>query len=298
MNMPEINMIFTKRPSGIGGVVTGLWNRRNVKKNARRKNKGRIRKISASINNIRPALAHIRAFNEICNVENTQWLHPLYPVTYVYPLVVRVLGHKKSSFDIFKSLNIRSWIKQIRKIGIHETMNVLCSIKDLRTVAKGIEIDVGAEIIIDGLTAWECCYTFFCRGRSGEPSEQAPENKFRDISEAGVTREWYLEQGIGFRFAKISGDSNGIHYWDTYARMLGFRSAFAQPLVVVARSLETLQLRGMESLKIEQQLKGPVYYNNRIFVKGDFPSSDDGRFDIYCGENPKPCICCRIGKDL
>lgn len=42
----------------------------------------------------------------------------------------------------------------------NEIMNVFCSIKDWRTVAKGIEIDVGADIIIDGLTVWECCYTF------------------------------------------------------------------------------------------------------------------------------------------
>jgi hypothetical protein len=82
-------------------------------------------------------------------------------------------------------------------------MSVICSIKDLRTVAKGIEIDVGAEIIIEGLTVWECCYTFFCRGRSGEPSEQAQENTFRDISGSGVSSEWYLEKGIASDLQKF-----------------------------------------------------------------------------------------------
>lgn len=292
MNLPEINMIFTKRPSGFSGVLKGLWNRGSVKKNLI---KGGMRHISASIAHTRPSLAHIGLFNEICKVKETQWLHPLYPVTYVYPLVVRILGHKKSSFDIFKSLNIRSWIRQRRKIGVHETMSVHCSIKDKRIVKNGIEIDIGGEITITGHIVWECCYTFFYRGRFGEPSAQVKVESVPDISDSKVICEWFLEKGLGFKFAKLSGDTNGIHYWDSYARMLGFKASFAQPLLVLTRTFETLPVQNMDSFIMEQRLKGPVYYNNRICVKGDFSKSHEGRFDIYCGENPKPCICCRIG---
>jgi len=43
----------------------------------------------------------------------------------------------------------------------------------------------------------------------------------------------------------------------------------------------------------------PLYPVTYVYplVKGDFSKSNEGRFDIYCGENPKPCICCRIGRD-
>lgn len=292
MNTPEINMFFKKRPSGVAGIVKGIWNRKSVYSN--RKKPGRV---SATIPDVTPCPAHVRAFNRICRIPESGHLHPLYPLTYVYPLTVRVLGHKKSGFDIFKSLNVRSWVHQKRKINVNEALTFHCGIRERRILDKGVEIDVGGEIVAEGQRVWECCYTFFWRGRFGTPSEQRPENSLPDIEKPEVWGEWFLEKGGGFRFARISGDTNGIHYWDSYARMLGFKGAFAQPVLVLGRSHDSIPLTHLEAFSLEQRLKGPVYYNSRVIIKGDFPLSGDGRFDIYCEDNPRPCICCQIRKN-
>jgi hypothetical protein len=288
MNAPEINMFFEKRPSGAAGVAKGLWNRKAVGEN--RKRPGNI---AAIIPDVNPDPSHVRAFNGICRVPDTFFLHPLYPLTHVYPLTVRVLGHKKSGFDIFKSLNVRSRFRQHRKMAVTETLSFSCAIGDRRVVEKGMELDVCGDVTADGRTVWDCCYTFFCRGRFGEPESVPVETGLQEIQDPTVIGEWFLEKGDGFRFAGISGDTNGIHYWDGYARMLGFKKSFAQPVLVVGRSHEAIPLTDMESFSFEQRLKGPVYYNSRVTVKSG-GNKTDGRFDIYCENNPKPCISCEI----
>lgn len=290
--MPEINMIFTKRPSGAVGVAKGLWNRKSV---------GQYRKrpweISAFLRNVCPAPSHIRAFNTLCGVPESDYLHPLYPLTHVYPLTVRILSHRKSGFDIFKSLNLRSTIHQMRKIAVHERLCIRCSIRERRVVAKGMELDVETTMTADEQPVWSSVFTFFCRGRFGEPIGIEPEDRLRPLPEIHDTCEWLLKRGQGFRFARVSGDTNGIHYSNVYARMFGFKGAFAQPVLVIARTLQAMGMTDLRGFILEQRLKGPVYYNNRIIVKNDVGDIHDGRFDIFCGENPRPCIQCGIERE-
>lgn len=290
-NLPEVNLFFKQRPSGMAGVAKALWNRKYV-----RKNRKHPKQITAAIRDVPPDPSHVREFNTICRVPDFSHnhLHPLYPLTHVYPLTVRVLSHKKSGFDIFKSLNVRSLIRQHRSIKIDETLTFQCSIHERRIREKGMELDVMGEVLSGGRTAWECCYTFFERGRFGGLSAAPGENGLPDIKDPVVLGEWFLEKGDGFRFARISGDSNGIHYWDSYARMLGFRMSFAQPVLVLGRSNPMIPLTDMDAFTFEQRLKGPVYYNSRVIVKGGSNSDDEGRYDIFCDDNPKPCICCNI----
>ncbi|MBU1170424.1 MAG: hypothetical protein KKD44_12745 [Proteobacteria bacterium] len=291
MSTSDIHLTFNKRPSNIAGLVKGFWGR--IVSASRN---GQGPHIDALITDQTVDFSHLRAFNAMCGIHDSPWIHPLYPMTYVYPLVIRILSHKKSTVDIFKSLNVRSWISQKKRISVSDTFSITCGIKDRRTVSTGVEADIVAEVLVAGMVVWECCYTFFYRGKTEETAAQTPPVELRPIPHAPIVGEWFLEDGKGFQFARISGDTNGIHFWGPYARMFGFKGAFAQPLLVLTRTFQTLSEPVTESFRLDQKLKGPVYYNNKIHINGD-RDKESNRFDIYCGDNPKPCICCNIHYD-
>lgn len=291
MITPDIQLTFKKRPSNIGGIVKGLWGR-----NFKSRQNGQGPHIEAVIPEHQIDLSHLRAFNDICGIQHSPWVHPLYPITYVYPLVIRILGHKQSTVDIFKSLNVRSWFSQKNRISVSDNFSIACGVKERRTVSTGVEADIVAEVWVNGSVAWECCYTFYYREKTNGATIQSTPVDLRPIPDAPCVGEWFLESGKGFQFARISGDTNGIHYWGRYARMLGFKSAFAQPVLVLARTFEALPEAFTDSFRLDQRLKGPVYYNSRVYIKGE-SSGDSKRYDIYCGDNPKPCICCDIHHD-
>jgi acyl dehydratase len=64
---------------------------------------------------------------------------------------------------------------------------------------------------------------------------------------------------------RFTGDHNGIHLSDRYARAFGFRRALYHPPVVLGHCLSRLLSRGPRQVtRLDAWLKGPVY--KRAFV--------------------------------
>jgi hypothetical protein len=156
-----------------------------------------------------------------------------------------------------------------------------------------------------GENVWENITTYFY------PPYSAP--ILDSIDDAPIIKEWYSPAKDRFRFARISGDSNGIHYGSFYARMMGFKRDFAQPIRIVAQCVSSLPtntsgIRGwleevvancfeplpatetVGSMRLDFFLKGPVYYESTLTLK-NIQTKNGNRFDLYCSGNDKPVIC-------
>ena len=173
-------------------------------------------------------------------------------------------------------------------------MDVSCRLDKRRLVEKGMELDLVSSLTTKGEIVWECVQTFYYRGRYGEADPGHRETDMAAIPEAAVLGEWFLPKGMGFRFAKICGDTNGIHYNATYARLLGFEKDFAQPMLVLSKALEYIPEKEKGN-SLEVCFKGPVYYDRQLEVRGMM--TDDGfRFNLYAEGNARPCICGLTGQ--
>ncbi len=233
---------------------------------------------------------HLNDFYEICGISRTSSLSPLYPFALAYPYMLRILCMKEMPFSMFKVLNTRNSITLNRDMEPGEKIRIACRNSPLRIVPKGLEVDIVSEITSDGEKAWDITATYFAPGyfSSGEAPYIAP--KLEPINDAPITHEWYLAAKNRFRFARVSGDSNGLHYWATYARMLGFKRDFVQPIRVVARIVSLLSASGTGTpLKLDFFLKGPVYYENTLILR-NLSTEKGNRFDLYYKGNDKPCI--------
>jgi hypothetical protein len=250
-------------------------------------------RITAQQNAVTIDREQLSEFSRICGIKNSDKLPVIYPFALIYPLLQRILARKEAPLSLFVVLNSRMQAVQNRAIGIDEQLDIYCSIAGHRLREKGLEMDIASVIKSAGIPVWENTQTFYYRGQFGNPDENYQPPRFEEIPDAGETARWFLPAGVGHRFSKVSGDGNPIHFWKTYARLLGFKRDFAQPLLVLGTSLTHLLKQGDDIVSLDITLKAPVYYGNMIILKSA-AINDFIRFDVLCGDNPLPCICGKL----
>ena len=242
--------------------------------------------------------AHLSRFNTICNMQNRDEISLIYPITLVFPFFQRILSLKKAPLSMFNVLGKRLKIIRHRQIGLDEALDIFCEVSRVRIVLNGLEIDLSAVIEIAGETVWTATETFFYRGDFGEPETRAENIDFESIPEAKEIARWFLPGGIGFRFARISGDGNGIHYSKLYARLLGFERDFAQPFLMLGNSTNYLMDNGkINAVSLDVAFKGQFYYRRNVIIRG-VKKNGSHRFDIYTEGNDRPCINGRLNPNV
>ena len=234
---------------------------------------------------------HLAAFNRICDDQNTEHITPLYPFTIVYPYILRFLSHRDIPLSIFRSLNTRNKLVMFQPINKNNTLDIRIRLSDYRVVEKGIEVDAKSSIYKNNDLAWENIHTYYYRGKYGETDESFKPPRLDPIQNGEISDQFLIEAKNGFRFARLTGDTNGIHYNSLYARMLGFKGAFSQPLRVVSKCLQNLPINDPERpVLLELFYKGPVYYNHLLTLK-HVSREKSFRFDLYSEDDDRPSIC-------
>jgi len=212
----------------------------------------------------------------------------LYPHVVGFPLQMVVLTRPEFPISIWRALQIRNHLLQHRPIEVGALLDLETRVSDQRMLDKGAEVDLRTTVHVDGELVWESLNTFFYRGRFGQagaPSRLAPAPEVAN----GVVARWRTSSRGGFRFGRLSGDLNGIHWWDAYARVFGFRRALHHPQAVLGQCLAHLPpLAGGGAQRLDTWLKGPVYRSSDVSLAA---SAEPGgtSFALYAGE-PRPAI--------
>lgn len=283
--MKKIKLNFKKRPSFFNTLVKICLGR-----SYGFKPKKGIPEIIASWEKIKVNEKHLRGFNKICGINDSNEFPITYPLTLVCPLYLRILAQKKAPLSLFQALNTRCKIIQHRKIGVNEIMDIQSKLMDWRVVEKGLELDLYSAINIRDEIVWENTNTYYYRGRFGEADADFLYSKLEPIPDAEQLGKWFFPAGVGFKFARISGDTNGLHFMPRYSRMLGYKRDFAQPFLMIANSIEYLpDLEDSQAICLEAEIKGPIYYNSELSLK-NLGTQEFNRFDVYCQDNPRPCL--------
>jgi len=139
-----------------------------------------------------------------------------------------------------------------------ETLELTARVADARVLAKGTEIDLACTARRDAALVWEGISTFYYRGRSGAAQPASPLAEAPAVDGTPVA-EWRSASGSRVCFGRLTGDYNGIHLSDWYARLFGFRGAFHHPQRVLGQSLARLPGRQRQlPVRLDAWLKGPV----------------------------------------
>ncbi len=89
--------------------------------------------------------------------------------------------------------------------------------------------------------------------------------------------------------AHLTGDYNGIHLYDCYARRFGYRRAFHHPQLIVAQCLTRLAPAEDWPQELELWLRGPVPYGATLRLCAERDATGVV-FSLHVDADPRPAI--------
>lgn len=236
----------------------------------------------------------VRDFTALTGLE----AHPAWPLLYPHAVAFRlqmvVLTDRRFPLPIWNSLQIRNRLVLHRAFAPGATLDFDAGAVAQRVLDKGAEIDLRCTARAGGELLWESTNTFYYRGRFAGRDE-APRQASAPTVAQGDAMRWTLPAGGGMRCGRLTGDYNGIHLSDGYARRFGFRGAFQHPQRVVGECLARLpRPAAAQPLQLEVWLKGPVYYGAEVELR-HAPAGAGRTFALHVGGDPRPAVVGRLG---
>ncbi|MCC6947712.1 MAG: acyl dehydratase [Bradyrhizobiaceae bacterium] len=211
----------------------------------------------------------LRDFSALTGLHADGSLPILYPHAFGFRLPMVILTHPAFPLPIWSVLQIRNRLLQHQPISPTATMDLETRVTGHRILEKGAEVDLHTTVTADGARAWESLNTFYYRGRFGEPTQASP-GREAPPKPATVISRWRLPSRVGWQFARMTGDYNGVHRWNWYARLFGFRKAFFHSQMIAGQCLARLPSPGRDRpQRLDLWLKGPVYFGSEVTLYAD-----------------------------
>jgi hypothetical protein len=217
----------------------------------------------------------------------------LYPHTIGFRLVMAVLTHTSFPVPIWGVLQTRNHLTQHQPIATDARLDIDTRVEDGRVVAKGAEFDLTTTVHVAGQLTWQSTTTFFTRGRFGQAGPESALSRAPSVP-GPLVSEWTLRDAAHTAFGRLTGDYNGIHLANWYARRFGFRRALYHPPRVLAECLARLPpLDDHQPQRLDAWLKGPVPHGATVQLHGASVGHAT-TFALFAGDE-RPCIVGRLG---
>lgn len=216
---------------------------------------------------VQPDRSRLERFLALTGTPTGETLPILYPLTVGFRLVMVATTHTTFPVPIWTNLQLRDQVLQHAPIPSGAPFTLRLRTRGGRVAEKGLEVDLYLAAELDGAVAWESVVTFYTRGRFGPAEPPSPLAKAPAEFGTPVT-SWTLSRRGHWQFGRLTGDFNGIHQWDWYARLLGFRHAFYHPGRVLSDALARLGLaRPRDPTRVDLWLKGPVPHGSKAELR-------------------------------
>lgn len=243
--------------------------------------------------------AALQQYLSTLGLPSSSSLPVLYPHVMAGSMHMNMLSHKSFPIRLLGAVHLKNRIIQSKPIGVDQVMDIHSEIGAYRLVEKGVEFDFTTTVKANDDVVWDEVSTYFMAGKFGGKDNPSPETSF-DLEKLDTTEnkgQWHVPANRGKAYAKITGDYNPIHMSSLAAKLFGFKRDIAHGFGVLAQAIELSDLvketAEKETLQVDVIFKGPVFLDSQVTLKlGVQPSSN--RFDVYCGDNPKPSICAAI----
>jgi hypothetical protein len=227
-----------------------------------------------------------QALFELCQMEESENIPIIFPQVFGFPLIMSLLTHPEFPEPIWRSLQIRNSITSHRIIKVGENLEFKLKSSEFRYLEKGAELDLVLKVEAEGELLWESSTTFFYKGKF--KTKGAVVASSGPKIEGTKVADWKVPSGGGARYGSISGDYNGIHLSDFYAKIFGFKKAFLHPHRVIGQIISVITKLGQcppNNLKL--WFKGPVPYNSNVrLMKSDGPSD----YSLHLEGDSRACV--------
>lgn len=228
---------------------------------------------------------HLKAYNDICGFKHNGYIPAIYLAVLSQRLQMQMMTQEAFPFALLGLVHIRNQIQQNRKVGSNEKLSLSCQFGELKPHDKGLQFDfittvkVGDEIVVEGVT------TYLSRQKTAEKAKE----KTAEVEQIDYQLQdiWQIQENIGRRYAKISGDLNLIHLHAISAKAFGFKQAIAHGMWSKARALASLNLP--DAYAADVWFKLPLYLPSEVeFLKAE--QAELTQFLIQNHKDKKPHV--------
>lgn len=246
---------FNRRPAPLAYMLRALRPSRGLREG------GGFPPLRAIWRGMRIDQRELDAFLRLTGLKADQGLPMLYPHVVSFPLLMAMLTCPAFPLPIWSALQIRNHLLQHRPLSGSEALDVEIHVAGQRILDKGAEVDLHTAVNSQSGLLWESLNTFYFRGRFGATVPLSALAQAPSVGDAMLAR-WRTQSGVGRQFGRLTGDYNGIHLSDWYARLFGFRRAFHHPQLVLGQCMAHLPSPDATCpQRLDAWLKGPVFYD-------------------------------------
>jgi acyl dehydratase len=279
----NLEMRFDRRPSTVAFMLRAFHPSPGLRKT------GTFPPIRATWERHRVDRQHLADFLRLTGLNADDGLPLLYPHVLSFPLQMVILTHPAHLIPIWNSLQIRNHLLQHRPIPADAVLDMETRVAGQRILEKGAEVDLHTSVRARDDLVWESLNTFYYRGCFGEPGAASPLASARAVGKQTLA-QWHMAGGVGWRFGGLTGDYNGIHWSNWYARVFGFRRAFHHPTLALGQCMARLPaLDSSEGQRLDAWLKGPVYYDSDVRLRATL-KPDSSTFALIAAGEERPAI--------
>jgi hypothetical protein len=212
-----------------------------------------------------------------------------------FRLLMAMLTHPSWPLPIWGALQVRNRLIMHHPIEADATTDLVTRMAAWRVLEKGVEVDLQTRLHEGDDCVWESIVTFYYRGRFGSPTERGAALGAAAtspvIDKSSTAAEHWRVDGTGrWRFGALTGDYNGIHQWDGYARRFGFTAAFPHPQRVVAQCLGYLRSSDSGLRQLDLWIKGPVYFGSDVVQRQSLLENDRQDFGVWIAGDERPAL--------
>jgi acyl dehydratase len=253
--------------------------------------RGGLPALSAVWRGHRVAGTRLEDFLELTGLHGHPHWPLLYPQAAGFRLLMTLLTDRRFPFPIWGALQVRNRMTLHAPLARGDILDIEARVAGARALEKGTEIDLACTARRAGALVWESVNAFYYRGRHSAAAA-AEEPPAAPVPDHDAVAEWTVPAGSRARFGRITGDYNGIHLSDWYARLFGFRGAFHHPQRMLGQCLAHLPRTGRAMpTRLETWLKGPVYYGAEVALRA---SADRAEFALFVAGDERPAILGRL----
>jgi hypothetical protein len=212
---------------------------------------------------------HLEVFREATGLQDGGGASVLYPHVLGFRLQMALLTHRAFPLSIWNALQVRNQLVLHRPLASGALFDLETRVDSHRLVEKGVEVDIGSRLCQGSECIWEGTVTYFYRGRFGHAPVEPSVSNSPDLARALEVNRFEMPRRGGLRFARLTGDYNGIHYWRWYARRLGFAASFLHPQRTAGICMSHLEGPRSESQRLDLWIKGPVFYGGGVTLRAE-----------------------------
>jgi acyl dehydratase len=182
--------------------------------------------------------AHLAAYLRLVGEPSSDVLPAGFLHVLAFPLATAVMVRSDFPLPLLGLVHLRNVARVLRPVRLGETLEVRAWAQDARAHRRGVQVDLVAEVLVDGDLAYRGVSTYLAKGFTAPDGAASADESPRDEWTPPLpTARWKLGGGTGRAYGAVSGDQNPIHTSKLGARAFGFPRAIAHGMYIAARAL-------------------------------------------------------------